>query len=402
MKKIAYIDCPSGIAGDMCLGALVDLGVPLDYLIDKLRGLGLEKEYRLWAEKVTKNGQVATKVHVDLSVDQHYSHEHHNARHLPEIQSLINRADLPPLAARWSLDIFGRLAQAEGAVHGIAPEKVHFHEVGAIDAIVDIVGTCLGLDYLGVDQFSCSPMPCGGGTVKAAHGRLSVPVPAVVKLWEMAKVPVYNNGIEFELVTPTGAAIATTLASSYNMPPMRVLKVGSGAGTKDLSLPNILRIWLGEIDGDQGDIVEVLETQIDDCNPQVIGYLFERLLAVGALDVLCQPVMMKKSRAGLLLTVICTPEKRLICESLIFAETTTLGIRKSRQERSILTREIQEVNTTYGKIKVKVAYQDSPLNPITVQPEYEDCAEIARNHNLPWRHVHELALSAWKDIVASD
>ncbi len=399
MKKIAYIDCPSGIAGDMCLGALVDLGVPLDYLIEKLQGLGLEKEYRLWAEKASKKGQVATKVHVDLSVDEHHSHSHDNARHLPEIQSLIKGANLPSQATRWSLDIFGRLAEAEGAVHGISPEKVHFHEVGAVDAIVDIVGTCLGLDYLGVEEFFCSPLPLGGGTVKAAHGRLPVPVPAVVKLWEMAGAEIYDNGIEFELVTPTGAAIATTLAKSYEMPPMRVLKVGLGAGTKDLTIPNILRIWLGEMEENKGDVVEVLETQIDDINPQAIGYLFERLLAAGALDVFSQPVTMKKSRSGLLLTVICSPENRPVCEELIFSETTTLGIRRSRQQRNILNRKIQEVNTNYGKIRVKVAYRDSLSNPITVQPEYEDCAEIARKHNIPWRTVHEIALGAWKESL---
>ncbi|MCF2146795.1 nickel pincer cofactor biosynthesis protein LarC [Desmonostoc muscorum LEGE 12446] len=420
MNKIAYLQCPTGISGDMCLGALVSLGVPVEYLIEKLNGLGIEQEYKLRAEFVQRNGQQATKVHVDL-VDHHHHHDrehaHHHARHLPEIEQMILKAGLPTRAEAWSLAVFRQLAVAEGAVHGISPEKVHFHEVGAVDAIVDIVGTCLGLDWLGIESndeglplLYCSAFPTGGGTVRAAHGQMAVPVPAVLKLWEMRGCPVYSNGIERELVTPTGAAIATTLAREFGSPPPIAIKqIGLGAGTINLPIPNILRLWLGEsaiLESDlcdSGDTssnletISVLETQIDDLNPQAIGYVFEALFAAGALDVFTVAIAMKKSRPGILLTVICHPENLLSCEAVIFRETTTLGIRRTNQQRSILQREIQQVETEYGKVRVKVAWKGrSPEKVIAnVQPEYEDCAELARKHNIPWREIQRLALQRW-------
>jgi pyridinium-3,5-bisthiocarboxylic acid mononucleotide nickel chelatase len=403
-KIVAYWDCPTGIAGDMCLGALIDLGVPLEYLIAQLKTLGIEDEYQLRAEKVHRRGQIATKVHVDVTAEKsdHHHHHHTPVRHLPEIKNLIKQANLPLKVQEWSLDIFQQLAIAEGAVHGIAPEKVHFHEVGATDAIIDIVGTCLGLDWLSVEELYCSPLPTGGGKVQAAHGHLPVPVPAVVQLFANRQVPIYSNGIEAELVTPTGAAIVTTLAKSFGKPPiMQLEKVGLGAGTKDLHIPNILRLWLGKKETkklDEIEVVAVLETQIDDLNPQAIAYLSEALLQVGALDVFSQAITMKKSRLGILLTVICFLDKIALCESLIFQETTTLGIRRTIQERSVLKREIQLIDTMYGKIRIKVAYKDFLNQPITIQPEYEDCAAIARQNNLPWRVVHQVALDTWKEI----
>ncbi|RCJ21734.1 TIGR00299 family protein [Nostoc sp. ATCC 43529] len=420
MNKIAYLQCPTGISGDMCLGALVSLGVPVEYLIEKLNGLGIEQEYKLRAELVQRNGQQATKVHVDL-VDHHHHHDHehthHHGRHLPEIEQMILKAGLPPRAEAWSLAVFRQLAVAEGAVHGISPEKVHFHEVGAVDAIVDIVGTCLGLDWLGIESnesglplLYCSAFPTGGGTVRAAHGQMAVPVPAVLKLWEMRGCPVYSNGIERELVTPTGAAIATTLVREFGSPPPIAIKqVGLGAGTINLPIPNILRLWLGESAilksdfRDSGETssnletISVLETQIDDLNPQAIGYVFEALFAAGALDVFTQAIAMKKSRPGILLTVICHPENLLSCEAVIFRETTTLGIRRTNQQRAILEREIQQVETEYGKVRVKVAWKGRSSEKViaNVQPEYEDCAELARKHNIPWREIQRLALHHW-------
>ncbi|MDZ8026808.1 MAG: nickel pincer cofactor biosynthesis protein LarC [Nostoc sp. DedQUE11] len=420
MNKIAYLQCPTGISGDMCLGALVSLGVPVEYLIEKLNGLGIEQEYQLTAELVQRNGQQATKVHVDL-IDHHHHHDrehtHHHGRHLPEIEQMILKAGLPPRAEAWSLAVFRRLAVAEGAVHGISPEKVHFHEVGAVDAIVDIVGTCLGLDWLGIESndeglplLYCSAFPTGGGTVKAAHGQMAVPVPAVLKLWEMRGCPVYSNGIDRELVTPTGAAIATTLAREFGSPPPIAIKqIGLGAGTINLPIPNILRLWVGESAilesnfSDSGDTssnletIVVLETQIDDLNPQAIGYVFEALFAAGALDVFTQAIAMKKSRPGILLTAICHPENLLSCEAVIFRETTTLGIRRSNQQRAILEREIQQVETEYGKVRVKVAWKGRSSEKViaNVQPEYEDCAELARKHNIPWREIQRLALQCW-------
>lgn len=411
MNKLAYIECPTGIAGDMCLGALVDAGVPLAYLSEQLKRLGLASEYRLWAETVHRQGQCATKVHVELSHPDNLHHSHHPpARHLPEIETLIQQADLPSQATQWSLAIFRQLADAEGQVHGIAPEKVHFHEVGATDAIVDIVGTCLALDWLGIEQIYCSPMPTGGGNVWAAHGCLPVPVPAVLKLWESRQVPVYSNAIEKELVTPTGAAIAVTLAKDFGAaPPMTLFKVGLGAGSQELPIPNILRIWIGQsypnvtesYSNDESlslqDTVAVLETQIDDLSPQAIGYVFEALFKVGALDVFTQAIGMKKCRPGVLLSVICPPDQVLACETVIFRETTTLGIRHRQQRRSILQRRTETVETLYGTVRIKVASQINGKNKsiINVQPEYEDCAELARQQGQPWRIIHKNALDTW-------
>ncbi|MEA5511909.1 nickel pincer cofactor biosynthesis protein LarC [Crocosphaera sp. UHCC 0190] len=267
MTKIAYFDCATGIAGDMCLGALVDSGVPLEYLIEQLKGLKIDQEYELSQEKVHRQGQMATKVHVNLLLDQtparesqethHHHHSHHpSARHLPEIELMIQQANLPPRVTEWSRDIFRQLAIAEGAVHGVEPQNVHFHEVGATDALVDIIGTCLGLDWLGVEVLYCSAMPTGGGTVWAAHGRLPVPVPAVLKLWESRQVPIYSNNIDQELVTPTGAAIAVTLVKSFGEPPqMKLEKVGLGAGSKELPIPNILRLWIGESSSEKKTVI---------------------------------------------------------------------------------------------------------------------------------------------------
>jgi hypothetical protein len=413
MKKFAYLECPAGIAGDMCLGALLDLGVPLEYLIKELKKLGIDSEYQLKVEKVDKNGQIATKIHVNILHEREHSHHHHDrhhhhhfpARHLPEIEQLIEAANLPLRASEWSLKIFRQLALAEGAVHGIAPEQVHFHEVGATDAIVDIVGTCLGLDWLEIDELYCSAMPTGGGIVNVAHGRLPVPVPAVLKLWEMRQVPVYSNGIEKELVTPTGAAIATTLATSFGAPPaMTIEKVGLGAGSINLPIPNLVRLWLGEKVREKHlsqlpnqETISVLETQIDDLSPQAIGYTFEELFKAGALDVFTGAIGMKKSRPGILLTVICPPEKVSACEKVIFRETTSLGIRHLTQQRTILAREIQQIETPLGTVGVKVAFQETEAQRqiVNVQPEYEDCARLARENNLPWREVHQIALDTW-------
>ncbi|NDJ21550.1 nickel pincer cofactor biosynthesis protein LarC [Nostoc sp. B(2019)] len=419
MNKIAYLQCPTGISGDMCLGALVSLGVPVEYLVEKLNRLGIEQEYHLRAELVQRNGQEATKVHVDLAHhhDHDHEHSHQHGRHLPEIERMILKAGLPSRAEAWSLAVFRQLAVAEGAVHGIAPEKVHFHEVGAVDAIADIVGTCLGLDWLGIESNNeglpllyCSAFPTGGGTVRAAHGQMAVPVPAVLKLWEMRGCPVYSNGIERELVTPTGAAIATTLARDFGAPPAIAIKqVGLGAGSLNLAIPNILRLWLGESTSLESNVtdsettsptletISVLETQIDDLNPQAIGYVFEALFTAGAVDVFTQPIGMKKSRPGILLTVICHPENLVSCEAVLFRETTTLGIRRTTGQRAILQREIQQVETKYGKVRVKVAWRGKLQDKLitNVQPEYEDCAELALKHNIPWREIQRLALHSW-------
>ncbi len=409
MNKVAYIECPTGIAGDMFLGALIDAGVPWDYIQDNLANLGISAEYQLKLEKVHRNNQLATKVHVQLLTATEDHHDHHHrfpARHLPEIQQIISSACLPIRVKDWSLQIFQQLATAEGAVHGIAPEKVHFHEVGATDAIIDIVGTCLGLDWLNIEHLYCSDMPTGGGTIKAAHGTLAVPVPAVLQLWQLRGVPVYDNGIKKELVTPTGAAIAITLAIDFGSPPaMTIEKIGLGAGTRDLAIPNILRLWIGTATQQQEqkktkfiqETITVLETQIDDLNPQIIAYTCERLLQAGALDVFTQAITMKKSRLGILLTVICFPEKADTCKEIIFQETSTLGIRERTQSRSILQREIKSVTTKYGVVKVKIASwgEDEAIKVLNVQPEYEDCANLARKYNVPWQQIQQATLDSF-------
>jgi len=446
MTKIAYIECPTGIAGDMCLGALVHLGVPLEYLHEQLKRLGIEDEFHLWAEPVTRNGQAATKVHVDLlrgdgqeyatfaGSDPRHSHHVHSTeaepihgRCLPDIEKLIQAAGLPSRAEAWSLAVFRRLAEAEAAVHGTSMDQVHFHEVGATDAIVDIVGTCLGLDWLGVDALYCSAMPIGGGTIRVAHGRLPVPAPAVLKLWEQRQVPIYSNGIDREMVTPTGAALVTTLATDFGAPPPMILnKVGLGAGSRTFSLPNILRIWLGETttDGDGGRVtparvvaqaiapshphrhptteaVTVLETQVDDMTPQAIAYTQEQLFAAGAWDVFTQGITMKKNRLGTLITVICPPEQAPDCEAVLFRETTTLGVRHLQQQRTVLHRSFETVETPYGPVRIKLA-RLTPEKPIcNVQPEYEDCAQLARQEGIAWRDVHQTALQRWYEKSSS-
>jgi pyridinium-3,5-bisthiocarboxylic acid mononucleotide nickel chelatase len=452
MMKIAYLECQTGIAGDMCLGALVDAGVPVKYLVTQLDRLGISSEYQIWAEKIHHNGQIATKLHVDLTAirsskhdhshehshqhDHDHDHEHGHSNHhptsvssvakdsdhhhhhhydtpqrnLPEIEKLINAANLPARAMQWSLDVFRQLAIAEGAVHGIEPSEVHFHEVGAVDAIVDIVGTCLGLDYLDIAKIYCSPLPTGGGTVRAAHGILPVPVPAVLKLFSSRQVPVYSNGIDRELVTPTGAAIAVTLATEFGTPPaMQLQQIGLGAGTIQLPIPNILRLWLGTetksilsspVRPDCLETIEVLTTQIDDLNPQAIGYIFDLLFKAGAVDVFTQPIGMKKSRSGILLTVICPLDRSIDCEQIIFKETSTIGIRRDRQTRSILPRKIESVVTKYGIVRVKVARNNLVADDsiVNVQPEYDDCAAIAQAHQIPWRSVHQSTLIAWHKL----
>ena len=410
MVKIAYFECPTGIAGNMCLGALLDGGVPLTYLEASLAKLSLPEDYRLLVKAVEHQGQRAT--HADVHLGAHsYSHDgehdehthgeksgHAAHRHLPQIEMLIDAADLPERVKTWSLEIFRTLAIAEGQVHGIPPESVHFHEVGATDAIVDIVGTCIGLDWLGIDEVFCSALPMGGGTVRAAHGVLPVPVPAVLQLLSTRQVPVYDNGIQAELVTPTGAAIAVTLAKSFGPPPaMQLHCVSLGAGTKSFKIPNLLRLWVGETsdssDSTQETVV-MLETQLDDLSPQVIGYLYDELFAVGALDVFTQAITMKKSRPGVLLSVLCTPDTVEACEALLFQETTTLGIRHTVQQRTALPRCIETIETPYGPVHVKVAQFRNRL--VNAQPEYEDCAQLARQHQKPLIEIQQAAIQSWQ------
>jgi hypothetical protein len=409
MAKVVYFDCPTGIAGNMCLGALVHLGVPISYLREHLDRLNLGDEYEITHQRVQRLGQDATLVEVTVHPpppEQHHSHGNPSHRHLPEITAMIQQAKLPAQVEQWSLKIFETLAIAEGQVHGIPPESVHFHEVGAVDAIVDIVGTCLGLAWLGIERVYCSALPTGGGTVKAAHGLLPVPAPAVLNLWASRQVPLYHNGIDRELVTPTGAAIVTTLAAQFGTPPrMRLQNIGLGAGTRSLPQANILRLWLGEImcadeafpsSDTELEAIMILETQLDDLSPQIVGYLYELLFEVGAVDVFTQAVGMKKSRPGVLLTVLCPPAVVADCEAVLFRETSTLGIRRSLQQRSVLSRRIEQVATPLGTVGIKVATCREQV--INIQPEYEDCARLARTSGRSLLDIQRLALSTWETL----
>ncbi len=400
MARIAYFDCPTGIAGNMCLGALLDLGVPLSHLQESLAQLNLADEYKITVETAHRQGQRGTYVQVEVFAPHSHDHSHPAAhRHLPEIEALIQQADLPERVKTWSLKIFRTLAIAEGAVHGIPPESVHFHEVGATDAIVDIVGTCIGLDWLDVDRVFCSALPTGGGTVRAAHGLLPVPVPAVLQLATACQIPLYDNGIQKELVTPTGAAIVATIAQSFGPAPTLALqRVGLGAGSHDLPIPNLLRLWLGEdctanVPAPIQETIALLETQLDDMNPQIVGYLYDLLLAAGAVDVFTQAIGMKKSRPGFLVSVLCPPALIETCETILFRETTTLGIRRSLQQRTVLERQIETIETPLGSIQVKVARCGDRV--VNIQPEYEDCVQLAQQHNIPLKDIQQMVFRHW-------
>ncbi|MEM9153535.1 MAG: nickel pincer cofactor biosynthesis protein LarC [Cyanobacteria bacterium P01_F01_bin.33] len=387
--KLAYLDCAAGIAGDMCLGALLDCGVPVEYLQHQLSSLAIEDEFELRVTEATQQGLRAVRAVVTTSKADHPH------RHLQDIENAIAASTLPDTVKRTSRAVFQTLGKAEATVHGVPLERIHFHEVGAIDAIVDVVGTCLGLDWLGVEEVICSPHPTGGGWVKAAHGKMPVPVPAVAQLWATRNVPVFDNGVRAEVVTPTGAAIAVSLATSFGPPPaMRVETVGLGAGTKDFEIPNVLRIWLGEsATASASDVVMVLETQIDDLNPQITARVRDGLLEAGALDAFTQPATMKHGRPGVLITTICPPALAERCEDILFTETTTLGIRRSLQQRSILEREFETAATAYGPITMKIARRNGRI--VNSQPEFRDCVAVARHHHLPVREVWLAAQAAW-------
>lgn len=386
--KIAYFDCFSGISGDMTLGALVDAGCDLAEIESHLRKLAVPG-WKISAEKVSRRGFQATQVKVETSDTQKH-------RGLTEILRLIEGAQLPPRIAGRASRIFGRLGQAEAQVHGSSIEKIHFHEVGAVDAIVDIVGAAAGFEQLGIEDFFCSPLNVGAGRVNTAHGNLPVPAPATAELLRGA--PTYSNGIERELVTPTGAAIVATVVSRYGAQPlMNVSAIGLGAGSAQLTeQPNVLRLFIGELvsreEGVAYEAVEpldeeivTLEANLDDMNPQVYGYFVERALEAGALDVFTIPVQMKKNRPGQLLTVLCKPADREKLSELVFHETTTLGIRRSTVRRRTLEREIVNVDTIYGPIKLKIARLNGRI--LTATPEYEDCRTVAAEAGIPLKQV---------------
>jgi pyridinium-3,5-bisthiocarboxylic acid mononucleotide nickel chelatase len=380
--KIAYFDCFSGISGDMTLGALVDAGCNLAEMEAHLRRLPVPG-WKISSEKVVRRGFRATQVKVESSDPQRH-------RSLNEILQLIERAGLPGAISERASNIFRRLGQAEALVHGVAIEKVHFHEVGAVDAIVDIVGAAAGFEQLGVEEFFCSALNVGGGRVDTQHGNLPVPAPATAELLRGA--PTYSNGIQRELVTPTGAAIVAAVASKFGpQPEMTVAAIGLGAGSAELAeQPNVLRLFVGETavrrdDATLDEDIIVLEANLDDMSPQVYGYFADRALEAGALDVFSIPVQMKKNRPGQLVTVLCKPADREKFSDLLFRETTTLGVRQSSVNRRTLQRESIAVETSLGPIRMKIARLNGHI--LNVAPEYEDCQKIAAERGLPLKQV---------------
>jgi pyridinium-3,5-bisthiocarboxylic acid mononucleotide nickel chelatase len=388
--KLAYFDCFSGISGDMTLGALVDAGCDPAHLRAELCGLQVPG-WELSAEKVWKNGMAATYVKVKTADQQKH-------RSLTTILELLKNSQLAPQVRDRAAAIFQKLGEAEARVHDVPLEKIHFHEVGAVDAIVDIVGTCIGFQSLGIDRFACSPLNVGGGTVKMAHGTLPVPAPATANL--LQGKPTYSNGVQRELVTPTGAAIVATLCDSFGpQPPMTVSAIGYGAATADLEgQPNVLRLLIGEaaekvVPGFDQEIA-VIEANLDDMNPQIYGYFLEKALAAGALDVFTTPVQMKKNRPGTLLTVLCQPADGSALMELIFAETTTFGVRSYRAQRRTLPRESVKVTTTYGDVRVKLSRVNGRI--LHVAPEYDDCRKLAVEKNVPLQQVINEALRSYE------
>jgi uncharacterized protein (TIGR00299 family) protein len=461
--RIAYLDCFSGMSGDMFLGALIDAGVPAKLFEDAVAALDIGA--RLEISRVSRAGITATKVdvfvhgekelprevfleqqsrrkheheqdhahdhdrghkhapeHVELrehnfsqsahegtragapAPHEHESHEHSHGRGLKEIREIIGKSGIDEAAKRTALAMFEALGKAEAKIHNNDIQKVHFHEVGAVDAMVDITCSAVGAHALGVDEFVCSPLNVGGGTVKCAHGVLPVPVPATVELLQGA--PVYSSGIQVELVTPTGAAIVKTLVKRYaSFPAMTIEKSGYGAGSRDfLGHANVVRLTIGEsqpvlAQNTSQETIAVLEANLDDLNPQVFGYVVERLLEAGALDTFALPVQMKKNRPGMLLTVLAKPEDAARLTQIIFMETSTLGVRRREEQRQTLARKWITVGTRWGDVRLKIGSLNGTVT--NYAPEYEDCKKIAAEHHVPLKSVMNEAMEAYLKAVRS-
>ncbi len=379
--KIAYFDCFSGVSGDMILGSLIDAGLDLEALKKTLSTIPLP-DYEISSEKVMKNGIAGTRFKVISSGAV-------QERHLSDIITLINAGSLSEKARQSACDIFRLIAAVEADIHGKTIEEIHFHEIGAVDSIIDIIGACAALDMMGIGAVYCSRVNVGSGFVKTNHGVLPVPAPATANL--LSGVPVYSSGIEAELATPTGSAVIKHFTSRFGpLPDMTVRSIGYGAGMKDLPVPNLLRVFIGEDDAREDyDTVLSLETNIDDMNPEFYQHVSERLLDAGALDVFTTPVIMKKGRHGVQLTVLAREVHRETLTEIIFAETTTAGIRMSRLERAVLDREMRLVSTRFGSIPVKVLSRGGRV--VTVSPEYEECRKLAKELKVSLKEVYDEA-----------
>ncbi len=387
---ILYLDMMAGIAGDMFLGALVDLGVPVEWLKRKLSAV--LDGFDLRTEIVFRHHLRAVNLYVDVT--DHVTH-----RHYTHIRQMIESADLPDQVRANALTAFKHIAQAEAHIHGKDIETVHFHEIGGIDSLVDIIGSFLALDYLGVDQVAATPVPLGSGTIKCAHGTIPVPVPATVAI--LKGLQVRGSDAKTEIVTPTGAAIVATLAPQFGgMPDMQIEKVGYGAGKRDIgaSVPNLLRLVLGtpsvvknSADNILSDQVHVLYTNVDDMSPESLGFVMDRLMDKGALDVSFTPAFMKKNRPATRIEVICRPAQLQVLAEVLLSETTTIGVRYHLCDRMILKREPVEVETSLGRVSAKKI--TSPKGRARIMPEYDECKRIALEQELPFYQVYEQILA---------
>jgi pyridinium-3,5-bisthiocarboxylic acid mononucleotide nickel chelatase len=429
---LLYFDCFNGASGDMILGALLDAGLPLEELRRALGSLGID-EYELATERVLRAGVSATKFHLieragaevpasDIHPNtgagaqvpapggathahggpegaaRHGAHTHahgaHPHRRLPEIFTLIDRSALPPAGRARARQLFERLAEAEAEIHQMPVERVHLHEVGALDSIIDIVGAVFAIDWLAADRIVVSPLNVGGGMVRSAHGVFPVPAPATVRL--LGDAPIYSSGLQAELLTPTGALLLTGHAAAFGpVPAMRVLRVGYGAGHRDFAdTPNVLRVLVGEsTETAPTERIVVLECEIDDMNPQIFGVLMDRLYAAGAFEVYYSAVQMKKNRPGTLVTVLAPPDRREALAGIVFRESTTIGVRYHDVQRERLARELVPIETPLGTIRFKVARRDGTV--VNASPEFDDCVRVAAERGLPVKDVQAAALHAW-------
>jgi TIGR00299 family protein len=423
--KILYYDCFCGISGDMNLAALIDLGVPKEYLVKELSKINLSSEYEIKVERSAKLGITGTRVDVILkdrlddethisgqalhghNHGHEHSHEghvhnhnqdHHHHRNLKDIEKIINSSNLSDKVKKLSLDMFMKVAEAEAKVHGKDLYEVHFHEVGAIDSIVDMVGAAICLDYLNVDKIIASTVQVGGGFVKCAHGLMPVPAPATTEI--LKNIPINTGIVQFETTTPTGAAILAANVEEFTQKAdFSIKKIAYGIGHRDLKIPNVLRVYLGE--KESYEKVEeqyqyILETNIDDMNPEIYGYVEEKLFEVGALDVVKTPIFMKKGRPAIKLSVSVNERTEKDVLDIIFQETTSIGVRKCRVEKIMLNREFSKVKTEYGDITIKKSYYKGKL--VKYKPEYEECKTIAKEKNIPidkvYKAVYEVKLES--------
>jgi uncharacterized protein (TIGR00299 family) protein len=413
MSRVLYFDCFSGISGDMALGAMLDAGLPLDELKGALGSLAVSG-LDVSAARVLRAGLSSTK----FIVHEHPEHpapspqhgtrhqapgtrhpddhpDHHPHRHLPAIFKLIDQSSLSAAGRNRAKGMFQRLAEVEASIHQMPVEKVHLHEVGALDSIIDIVGIVFALEWAGADRIVCSPLNVGGGMVQSAHGLFPVPAPATVKL--LGDAPVYAGAVQKELVTPTGALIVSSYAESFGpVPAMSIERVGYGAGERDdPATPNVLRVLIGRAAAEaRTERVTVVECEIDDMNPQIFGVVMDQLYAAGALEVFYVPVQMKKNRPGTLLTVIAAPERLGQISDIIFRETTTIGLRHSEVARECLDREIISVETPLGAVRFKIARRDGRV--LNAVPEFDDCAKLAAAKGLSVKEIQALAVSAYR------